>query len=171
MDEGRPVAGARRRSDCGSRGIRRTAGAARYSQGVSFTLEPGEFLGVIGPSGSGKSTLARLLTGVWSPQAGAVRLDGAEITNGIRRSWGVKSATRPRTSNSFPEPSLKILPAWKWTTPRAVIEAGRAAGVHALVLGLPDGYGTEIGINGENLSGGQRQRIALARASTTIPVW
>ncbi len=133
-------------------------------KGVSFTLEPGEFLGVIGPSGSGKSTLARLLTGVWSPQAGAVRLDGAEIGQWDPAILGRQIGYLPQDVELFPGTVAENIARLGEVDDAAVIEAGRAAGVHALVLGLPDGYGTEIGINGENLSGGQRQRIALARA-------
>jgi PrtD family type I secretion system ABC transporter len=133
-------------------------------KGVSFNLAAGEFLGVIGPSGSGKSTLVRLLTGVWSPQAGAIRLDGAEVGHWDGEALGRQIGYLPQDIELFPGTVAENIARMGPVDDAAVIEAAQAAGVHSLILGLPEGYGTEIGINGENLSGGQRQRVALARA-------
>ncbi|MBK7900078.1 MAG: type I secretion system permease/ATPase [Azonexus sp.] len=133
-------------------------------KGVSFNLAAGEFLGVIGPSGSGKSTLVRLLTGVWSPQAGAIRLDGAEVGHWDAEALGRQIGYLPQDIELFPGTVAENIARMGPVDDAAVIEAAQAAGVHSLILGLPEGYATEIGINGENLSGGQRQRVALARA-------
>ena len=133
-------------------------------KGVSFNLAAGEFLGVIGPSGSGKSTLVRLLSGVWSPQAGAIRLDGAEVGHWDGEALGRQIGYLPQDIELFPGTVAENIARMGPVDDAAVIEAAQAAGVHSLILGLPEGYGTEIGINGENLSGGQRQRVALARA-------
>lgn len=140
------------------------AGQPAILKNISFRLEPGEFLGVIGPSGSGKSTLVRLLTGVWMPQAGAVRLDGAEMDQWDHAVLGKQIGYLPQDIELFPGTVAENIARMGSVDDEAVIDAARRAGVHELILGLPDGYGTEIGNNGENLSGGQRQRVALARA-------
>jgi ABC-type protease/lipase transport system fused ATPase/permease subunit len=132
---------------------------------LNFTLQAGDGLGVIGPSASGKSTLARALVGAWQAQRGTIRLDGAALDQWDSEALGRDIGYLPQDIELFDgtvaENIARFDPA---VTAEAVISAARAAGVHGMILGLPDGYGTKLGEGGANLSGGQRQRIALARA-------
>lgn len=136
---------------------------------VSFCVAPGEFLGVIGPTGSGKSTLVRLMTGVWRPQAGSVRIDGAEFNQWDPQTLGRQIGYLPQDIELFPGTVADNIARMGKVSDKAVLAAARAAGVHEMILGLPQGYATDIGVNGENLSGGQRQRVALARALYGMP--
>ena len=133
-------------------------------RGVSFRLEPGQALGVIGPSASGKSTLARTLAGIWQPIAGAVRLDGARIEH-YGASLGKYVGYLPQDIALFDGTVAENI-ARMSVTPDAegVVTAAKKAGAHEMILRLPDGYDTQILVGGARLSGGQRQRIALARA-------
>lgn len=131
---------------------------------VGFQLAPGEALGVIGPSGSGKSTLARLLVGVWAPRVGAVRLDGAEIQRWDKARLGPHIGYLPQDVELFAGSVAENIARFAEPDSDKVIAAAKAAGVHELILSLPQGYDTPLGDGGVGLSGGQRQRIALARA-------
>lgn len=132
---------------------------------VSFTLSPGEALGVIGPSASGKSTLARLLVGAWQPDAGEIRLDGATLDQWQPGSLGPHIGYLPQhlelLAGTVRDNIARFDPK---ATDEAVIAAARLAGVHEMILALPRGYGTELGHGVQPLSGGQIQRIGLARA-------
>ena len=132
---------------------------------LSFMVSPGEALGVIGPSGAGKSTLARVVSGIWPPMAGELRLDGATLdqwdSDALGRSIGYLPQDVALLDGSVAENIARLNPN---ADPRAVIDAAQRAGAHEIVLGLPKGYDTPIGIGGAQVSGGQRQRIALARA-------
>jgi len=133
--------------------------------GLNFALKPGQGLGVIGPSAAGKSTLARMLVGIWMPQKGAVRLDGATFDQWSRDEIGKYIGYLPQNVELFDgtigENIARFNPA---ATDESIVEAARWAGVHDLILRLPEGYDSRIGEGGTVLSGGQTQRIALARA-------
>jgi len=132
---------------------------------VSFRIEPGTALGVIGPSGAGKTTLAKVLTGVWRPNAGKVRIDGAALDqwpeDDIGRHLGYLPQEIGLMSGSVAENIARMA---EQRDDAEVVNAARRAGAHELLLTLPQGYDTQIGAGGQRLSGGQRQRVALARA-------
>jgi len=140
------------------------AGAPPVLSGVSFTVEPGECLGIVGPSGSGKSTLLRALAGAVTPRAGTIRLDGAELAV-----WG--PAQRARHCGYLPQ-GVHLLPGTIAENiarlvpgdDAGVVNAAQRAFCHELIAGLPRGYDTVVGEGGELLPPGQRQRVALARA-------
>jgi PrtD family type I secretion system ABC transporter len=131
---------------------------------VSFELQAGDALGVIGPSASGKSSLARLIIGIWQPSAGAVRLDGADIGRTERAEIGPFIGYLPQDVELFPGTVAENIARMGEANPEAVVKAAMSARVHELILRLPNGYDTAIGPGGHILSGGQMQRIGLARA-------
>jgi len=131
---------------------------------ISFAVPAGSVVGVIGPSASGKSTLARALLGVWAPQHGVVRLDGADINNWDKRELGPYVGYLPQDIELFEGSISENIARFRDVEPDKVIRAAKTAGVHEMILQLPEGYDTVIGTGGINLSGGQRQRVGLARA-------
>ncbi|MGE8062162.1 type I secretion system permease/ATPase [Pseudomonas sp. NPDC089547] len=133
-------------------------------RGVSFSLVPGESLGIIGPSASGKSTLARLLVGVWPAQAGKVRLDGADIFTWNKAELGPWLGYLPQDVELFEGTIAENIARFAEVDSDAVIRAARSSGVHDMILHFPQGYDTRLAADGTPLSGGQKQRIALARA-------
>jgi ABC-type protease/lipase transport system fused ATPase/permease subunit len=120
---------------------------------------------VIGPSASGKSSLARVLVGVWPALRGKIRLDGASIDQWSPEALGRHIGYLPQDVELFAGTVAENIARFESNpNPEAVIAASMAAGIHALVLQLVDGYETQIGDGGTALSAGQRQRVALARA-------
>ncbi|WP_292669511.1 type I secretion system permease/ATPase [Mesorhizobium sp.] len=136
---------------------------------VSFRLEAGEALGIVGPSGAGKSTLARHIAGIMQPSRGTVRLDGAELSHWGRDSLGDHIGYLPQDIELFSDTVAANIGRFKTNVDQEVIEAARLAGVHDMIIRLPQGYETQIGEGGAVLSGGYRQRIALARAVFGTP--
>ncbi|MNQ38895.1 Type I secretion system ATP-binding protein PrsD [compost metagenome] len=131
---------------------------------ISFTVPAGCAVGIIGPSAAGKSTLARALMGVWVPQHGVVRLDGADISAWDKHELGPHIGYLPQDIELFEGSISENIARFTEVDSAKVILAARTAGVHEMILLLPDGYDTVIGSEGVMLSGGQRQRIGLARA-------
>jgi len=139
-------------------------------QDVTFVLERGQALGIIGPSASGKSSLARLLVNVWTPAKGQLRLDGAALDQWSPGDLGKCVGYLPQNVELFAGTAAQNISRFESNPdPKAIIAAAKAAGVHELILHLPFGYATQIGEEGEALSAGQRQRIALARALYADP--
>ena len=139
--------------------------------GVSFSAQPGEILGIVGPSGSGKTTLARVVAGALGADMGSVRIDGAQRDDWDPDALGRHMGYLPQEP-SLLEGSIKEnisrfanwLDADSADIDRNVIAAAKRAGVHDMILRLPQGYDTQLGPHGAGLSAGQSQRIALARA-------
>ncbi|MDD2882233.1 MAG: type I secretion system permease/ATPase [Rhodoferax sp.] len=133
-------------------------------KGVSFGLQPGEVLAVVGPSASGKTTLARLLVGLWPAINGKVRLDGADVFTWNKVELGPHIGYLPQGVELFDGSVAENIARFGEVDMAKVEAAARAVGLHEFILALPQGYDSPVGREGAMLSGGQRQRIALARA-------
>ncbi|MEN0078751.1 MAG: type I secretion system permease/ATPase [Pseudomonadota bacterium] len=132
---------------------------------VSFALKAGTVLGVIGPSASGKSTLARVAIGLWPTLGGSVRIDGADLSAFDADRLGGQLGYLPQRVDLFAGSVRENIARFDpMAEPGDIIAAAQAANCHELILRLPDGYDTEIGMSGAYLSDGQRQRVGLARA-------
>jgi ATP-binding cassette subfamily C protein len=138
-------------------------------KGISFSLSPGEVLGIVGPSGAGKSTLARLLVGVLKPNVGGVYLDGHNVYLWERGSFGAMVGYLPQSVSLLNGSIADNIARMRTPDPQAILEASRIAGVHELIGRMPLGYDTNVNDGDFKLSGGQRQRIGLARALYGMP--
>ena len=134
-------------------------------QDVSFRVGAGSGLGVIGLSASGKTSLARALVGVWRPVRGSVRLDSASLDQWSPEALGRHIGYLPQSVELFDGTIAQNIARFDpQATAEAIVAAAEAAGVHGMIVHLPQGYDTRIGEGGTGLSAGQRQRVALARA-------
>jgi ATP-binding cassette subfamily C exporter for protease/lipase len=138
-------------------------------QGLSFGLNPGESLALIGPSASGKSTLTRAIVGVWGAQSGKVRLDGADIFQWPKESLGPYIGYLPQNVELFDGTLAENIARFGDVDMDKVCAASRLLGLEEFVETLPEQYNTRVGTAGAFLSGGQRQRLALARAVYGMP--
>lgn len=136
---------------------------------VSINIAAGSVVGIIGPSGAGKSSLVRVIAGIWKPAAGTVRLDNADLSQWDRDLLGPHIGYLPQDIELFAGSVAENIARFGEVDSTKVIQAAQAAGVHEMILQLPNGYDTVLGTAGLGLSGGQRQRIALARALYGAP--
>ena len=133
-------------------------------KGVSFALQPGEVLAVVGPSASGKTTLARMLVGLWPAANGKVRLDGADVHTWDKNELGPHMGYLPQGVELFDGSVAENIARFGEMDQAKVEAAARSVGLHEFILALPKGYDNPVGQEGAMLSGGQRQRVGLARA-------
>ncbi|MEH0832486.1 type I secretion system permease/ATPase [Pectobacterium cacticida] len=136
---------------------------------ITFELFPGDVLGVLGPSGSGKSTLARLLVAAMPALGGKVRLDGADMHQWDKGDLGRFIGYLPQDVQLFSGTIAENIARFTHPDAEKIVAAAITAGVHEMILRLPQGYDTQLGEGGAGLSGGQKQRIALARAIYNQP--
>jgi len=145
-------------------------GKKEILKGVNFEAKPGELVVIIGPTASGKSSLAKTLVGIWKPGYGSIKLDGADLSLYNKEHLGQYIGYLPQDIELFSGTIAENIARFGEINMELVVKAAMIAGVHQMILSLPDGYETQIGEGGTYLSGGQRQRIALARAIYGEPV-
>jgi ATP-binding cassette subfamily B protein len=138
--------------------------------GIDLTVAPGRTVAVVGPTGAGKSTIARLLFRFWDPTAGRVTIDGHDLRELTQESLRAAIAVVPQDAVLFNDTiGYNLAFGRPEASPAEIEAAARAAELHDLVMGLPDGYATLVGERGLKLSGGEKQRVALARAILKRP--
>ena len=133
-------------------------------KGISFNLEAGQIMALIGPSAAGKSTLVRALLGIYRPTKGAVRVDNCEIQNWNRQQLGNDIGYLPQDVELLDGSVNENIARFNEVDPEKVVAAAQLAGVHEIILRLPQGYDTPLVGHGHSLSAGQQQRLGLARA-------
>ncbi len=138
-------------------------------KGVSFKLDAGESLGIVGPSAAGKTSLARVILGIWPVAAGTVRVDGAELDQWDRNELGPHLGYLPQDIELFDGTIAENICRFGNPNAEKIIDVSRMAGIHEMILQLPNGYDTQIGATSGILSAGQRQRVGLARALYDSP--
>ncbi len=148
-----------------------SAGSPPVIRGIVFALQPGDVLAVVGPSAAGKTTLARMLMGLWSPVAGSVRLDGADVSVWNKSELGPHVGYVPQEVELLEGTLAENIVRFGAEDSRALHEAAQAVDLHTWIESLPLGYSTPVGPQGVMLSGGQRQRVALARAVYGTPAF
>ncbi len=131
---------------------------------IDFSLEPGEALAVIGPNAAGKSSMLKVLLGLWKPSSGSVRLDGVEMSDWNHDELGPHLGYVPQEADLFEATIAENIARLSEVDSEKVVAAAKAAGVHEVILGFPEGYDTLLGDSGFALSGGQAQRVCIARA-------
>ena len=143
---------------------------ASVLNGIDLAVRPGEVVAIVGPSGAGKSTIAALLTRLYDPDGGKIRIDGHDLRelapDGLRRKIGVVSQEPILFSCSIAE---NIRYGRASATDAEVFAAARTANAHSFIERFPEGYATLVGERGVQLSGGQKQRVAIARAVLKDP--
>ena len=139
-------------------------------RGISMKIDVGDVVGIIGPSAAGKSSLARVILGLWPLVQGKARLDKADIHQWEKEDLGQYIGYLPQDIELFEGTVSQNIARFREVDSKKVVEAAQKAGVHEMILRLPDGYDTRIGAGGATLSGGQRQRIGFARAIYDNPV-
>jgi ATP-binding cassette, subfamily C, bacterial PrsD len=160
-----PLPAPRRTLDVAGLVVTAPGSNAAIVRDVSFKLAAGQGVGIIGPSGSGKSSLARALVGVWPPARGTIRIDGAELSQWEPEALGPSIGYLPQGVELFDGTIAENISRFASDAdPATIIAAAEQAGVHQLILSMPEGYDTRIGAGGAILSAGQRQRIGLARS-------
>ncbi|MEO7640369.1 MAG: ATP-binding cassette domain-containing protein, partial [Ramlibacter sp.] len=138
-------------------------------RGITFSLNPGEVLAVVGPSASGKTTLARVLAGIWPSSGGKARLDGVDVYSWNKAELGPHVGYLPQGVELFDGTLAENIARFGPIDQAMVERVARAVGLHDTIAALAQGYGTEVGPDGMRLSGGQRQRVGLARALYGAP--
>ncbi len=136
---------------------------------LSFAVQPGEAVAVIGPSASGKTSLSRMLIGVWKPHAGSVRLDGVELSDWNLDEVGPHIGYVPQEIELHQATVAENIARLGPVDSEKVVEAATLIDMHETILSFPQGYDTMLGESGFALSGGQRQRMAIARAFYDSP--
>ncbi|HZD05599.1 MAG TPA: ATP-binding cassette domain-containing protein, partial [Longimicrobiales bacterium] len=140
-------------------------GVRQVLEGISFAVQPGEMIGLVGPSGGGKSTVANLVARFYDVTGGRILIDGIDVrrldSGHYRRQVGMVLQDPYLFHGTVLE---NIRYGHPEATPERVIEAARAANAHDFIVKLPQGYDTVVGERGQTLSGGERQRVSIARA-------
>lgn len=139
-------------------------------EAISFRVEPGQLIALVGPSGAGKTTLTYLIPRLYDPSSGRILLDGHDLRDLSLESLAAQIGMVTQETHLFHDTiRTNLLYARLDATQQELEAAARAANIHDFIMGLPDGYDTVVGERGYRLSGGEKQRIALARVILKDP--